>query len=235
MDYGPREILELLGEESSVEPVVRYLRSHKKLWHRFSPFSAEFEFIGMLDFDRSRISNSREVPLLEVFWQLKGASQFLHEEARHLAHTKFVELFLASKLNDPATEFTLDDLHLISRITPGLSQITSKRIAQGFMKHVSKMEWAPPDFDQDVRRVTEFVAAYNFPILLSDCLLEVERGLEADVSAFDYKSALTHLRTFFEHLHRHVATTLQKHDPSTIDNTNLVAVVRHLNFYSERI
>jgi hypothetical protein len=223
MQYQPRQILELLDKESSIEFVVRYLRANTNLWPQLSPSSAEIEFIGMLDFDRAWLSNSREVRLLEVLWQLRGPSEFLQHDARPLGHTKFIEAFLTSKLNDPKVEFDLLDLQLIARICPNLGKVTSERIAQGFVKHVQKMDWAPPDFDNDIQKVSLFVSSYNFPVLLSDCLLEVERGLDPIGSGFDFKVALTHLRTFFEHLHKHVAVTLRNHDPSAVDGTDLTS------------
>lgn len=175
------------------------------------------------DFQFERQADTNRIyHILELLWVLNGSSKCLSLTFAGFQPESVVVGFLRVQL-DSHPQFSDEDLQMLhhfwgqnSAITATVSAIQQHRM----IEKAKQMLSVPRELSKDVEAVKARVSEYHFTPELNSLLGKVEDGLGKG-DAFDQKALLTHLRTFFEKLHREAAERLHQHDPALKDGTDL--------------
>lgn len=161
--------------------------------------------------------------LVELVWLLEGPSKCITTTFGMLPRHDAVEGFLARRLTTYPDEFTDQDLSALAHFW-GTSNVLMPRVQriqdQRIVSLANKRREVPRELLNDIVQVKSRVSEYSFTSQLNALLDKVEAGLGAG-DAFDQKALLTHLRTFFEHLHQECGERLRQRKPDTLDGTDL--------------
>lgn len=160
--------------------------------------------------------------LLELAWRVFGIRTCIrYRFPAHQANGVMIN-FIRQKLHGMPDEFDdelLDSVWLTWKDWLGqdIDRIRTRRLKS----RADSILQQPRELGEDLRKVQEYVSAYNFHPDLNSLLAKVEAGILAGGDQFDQSALLKHLRTFFEKLHRQVAEKLHTVIPSLKDGTDL--------------
>lgn len=184
------------------------------------------------------IPSSSTVRLLELVWKLSGIDSCIHGEFVGLPVQSVVDAFILDRLTRSPEEFSDYQLEVIAHLwTRKKHQFIPLRVQaiqhQRIAVHADQRLSVPRELSRDVVRVQERVSEYHFSGDLNALLQKVEDGLGIG-DAFDQKSLLGHIRTFFEKLHTEIAEVIHRERPALKDGTDLTKCQQVIDYLERK-